>query len=205
MHRLPLCHKVMGPVGAHAARAAAHWTPPVGSSCPAATRATVTNRRSLLVAQAITHKSPECPHNTVGGDFAPDGIATLPPTRTMLPPRAQRSLPVAHATTHTQESQESLSSPCNGRDCSGCVSERPLSGRPHASAHRISDVPLSTGGGSMQHSCVGHSGPGPVCQGGRTVHCSKNVRLGVRVYYLNCAASGVRDVLAVGWYCWAVL
>jgi hypothetical protein len=106
---------------------------------------------------------------------------------------------------HTQESQESLSSPCNGCDRSGCVSERPLSGHPHASAHCISDVPLSTGGESMQHSCVGHSGPGPVCQGGRTVHCSKNVRSGVRVYYLNCAASGVGDVLAVSRCRWAVL
>ena len=37
------------------------------------------------------------------------------------------------------------------------------------------------------------------------MHCSKNMLSGVRVYYLNCAESGVGDVLAVGWCCWAVV
>ncbi len=52
MHRPLLCHKARGPVGAQAARAAAHWTPPAWSSCPAATRATVNNTSILTMIPA---------------------------------------------------------------------------------------------------------------------------------------------------------
>ena len=150
------------------------------------------SRRSLLVAQATTHQSPECPPNTVRGDSAPDGIPTLPPSRagayTHKSPKGLYPYP-PHAM-GTAAAAASLSGRCRGVHMHWRV----------ASATCL--LALAVDRRSIAASVTAGRA---LCAGAVVLCTALECAVGVRVYYLNCAASGVGDVLAVGRCRWAVI